>query len=369
MAELIKRETLFAAALLLLIALVFALFYRIIAPFFVPIAWAAILVITVQPLHARLCRRFRRPGSSAFLMTILVSVVIIGPLVYLVAALVGEAAGLYAKVQAGLSQQSFEWIDIRNHPLVQGLLKRLEGVIDTSQWNLQNAVANMLKEVSGFVVTNTATFLTNIGRAIFQFVLILLTMYYLFKDGDKLVGQVRESIPLPRDRSGRMLAQVTDVVRATIYGGLAVAAIQGALGGLMFWILGIPSPVFWGTVMGFLSLIPVLGAFIVYIPAALILAFSGSYIKAVILLGLGVGVVSQIDNFLKPMLISGRTHLHPLLLFFSILGGLQVFGFLGLVLGPVVAAVFVGVFELYRGTLREPAVEKAAAADGDVAPS
>ena len=181
-------------------------------------------------------------------------------------------------------------------------------------------------------------------------------MYYLFKDGDKMVEQVRESIPLPKDRARQMLEEVTGVVRATIYGGLLVAAIQGALGGLIFWILGVPSPVFWGTVMGFLSLIPVLGAFIVFIPAAGILALSGFYIKAIILLAFGFGVVSQIDNFLKPMFISGRTQLHPLLLFFSILGGLQVFGFLGIVLGPVVAALFVGVFDLYRGTLREAAL-------------
>jgi len=353
MTELIKRETLFAVALLLLIAAVFFLFYRVMAPFFVPLAWGAILVVTLQPLYARLRAKFRNAGLPAFIMTLLVSVVIIGPLIYLVTALVGEAAGLYDKMQSGLADQSFNWIELNNHPLVQGLLQRLDGIIDTSNWNIQTAVAAAIKKVSGFIVSNTAAFLTNIGRGIFQFVLILLTMYYLFKDGDKLIEQVRESIPLSAERVGVMLTQVTGVVRATIYGGLAVAALQGALGGLMFWILGIPSPIFWGAVMAFLSLIPVLGAFVVYIPAAVILALSGSYIKAVVLLGFGLGVVSQIDNFLKPLLISGQTQMHPLLLFFSILGGLQVFGFLGLVLGPVVAAVFVGVFELYRGALRE----------------
>jgi predicted PurR-regulated permease PerM len=354
MPELIKRETLLVVALLLLFAAVFALFYRIMAPFFVPIAWAAVLVVTVQPLYDRLRPKFKRRGVSALIMTALVSVVIIGPITYLIIALVGEATDLYSKVQEGLSQHPLAWIDIRNHPLVQGLLKSLDGVVDTSQWDLQGAVTNALKEISGFVVANTAAFLTNMGRAIFHFVLVLLTMYYLFKDGDKLIEQVKESIPLLKDQSGQMLARLTDVVRATIYGGLVVAAIQGALGGIMFWILGIPSPVFWGTMMGFLSLIPVLGAFVVYIPAAIILALSGAYVKAIILVAFGTVVVSQIDNFLKPVLISGRTQLHPLLLFFSILGGLQVFGFLGLILGPVVAAVFVAIFELYRETLREP---------------
>lgn len=356
MNELIKRETLFGVALLLLIAAVFALFYHVMAPFFVPLAWGAILVITLQPFYDRFRPRFKRRGVPAILMTILVSVLIIGPVVYLIAALVGEAAGLYDKVQAGMSGHPFSWIEVRSHPLIKGLLERLNTVVDTTKWDLETVVTSILKQISGYVVSNTAAFLANIGRVILQFVLILLTMYYLFKDGDKLVEQVRESIPLSKGRARQMLEQVTGVIRATIYGGLLVAAIQGALGGLMFWILGIPSPVFWGTVMGFLSLIPVLGAFMVFIPAAAILALSGFYIKAIILLAFGFGVVSQIDNFLKPMFISGRTQLHPLLLFFSILGGLQVFGFLGIVLGPVVAALFIGVFELYRGTLREAAL-------------
>lgn len=356
MTELIKRETLFAAALMLLIAAVFALFYHIMAPFFLPMAWGAILVITLYPFYARLRPKFKRAGFPAIIMTLLVSLVIIGPIVCLAVALVGEASDLYDKVQSEIAGHPFNWTDVQNHPVVQWFLQRLDGVVDTSQWNIQNAVANALKTMSGFVVTNTAALLTNMGRGIFHFVLILLTMYYLFKDGNKLTAQIRESIPLSAKRAGEMLDQVVGVVRATIYGGLVVAAIQGALGGLMFWILGIPSPILWGTVMGFLSLIPVLGAFIVFIPAAGILALSGFYIKAIILLAFGVGVISQIDNLLRPLLISGSTQLHPLLLFFSILGGLEVFGFLGIVLGPVVAAVFVGFFELYRGTLCEPEV-------------
>ena len=369
MTDLIKRETVFAAALLILMAGVFYLFYAVMAPFFVPLAWGAILVVSLEPLYIKLRSKCGRSGTAAFLMTLLVSVVIIGPLSYLVTALVGEASSLYALVQANLAEGSFEWIDLRTHPFVQGILERLNGVVDTSEWDLNTAAANALRDVSGFVVKHSAAFITNVGRGVFQFMLVILAMYYLFKDGDKLMAQVRASIPLPGDRAGRMLSHVTDVVRATIFGGLVVAAIQGILGGLMFWALGIPSPVFWGAVMGFLSLIPVLGAFIVYVPAAIILALSGAYIKAIILAGFGIGVVSQIDNFLKPLLLSGRTHLHPLLLFFSILGGLQVFGFLGLILGPVVASVFVGVFDLYRHSIYLPEPAPPAPEDPDPAPA
>jgi predicted PurR-regulated permease PerM len=350
----IKRETLFAAALLVLIAAVLVLFYRVMASFLVPLAWSAIIVVTIHPLYVRFRGRVRPNGLAAFLMTTIVALLIIAPLTYLVIALLSEARSLYDIVQERLAQENLTAINLSNHPFVRSLTERLEGVVDTSKWDLKSVITDALQSVSKFVVEHTASFITNVGVGLFQFVLILLSTYYLFKDGERLMDQLRESIPLPDDRSTRILTHVTDVVRATIHGGLVVAAIQGALGGIMFWILGIPSPVFWGAVMAFFALIPFLGAFVVYLPAAVWLVIAGSYIKAIILVVFGIAIVSQIDNFLKPILISGRTQMHPLLLFFSILGGIQAFGFLGVVLGPVIAAVFVGVFDLYRHSLKLP---------------
>lgn len=363
MPQLIKREVLFAAAVLILMAAVFVLFYKIMEPFFIPIAWSVILVVTIHPLNKWAVAKYRRPNLVALILTILVFIVIIAPLSYLGIALVSEATNLYERAQESLSGETLSWVDLRNHPIVQDILTRLDAVVDTSQWDLKSAVSEALQSVSGFLVSNTAKFLTNVGVAIFHFALIILTIFYLFRDGDGLMGTVRDSIPLPPERADQILARLTDVVRATIYGGLVVAAVQGTLGGLMFWILGIPSPVFWGTVMGFFSLLPFIGAFVVYIPAAIMLALAGQYVEAIVMITFGTVVVSQIDNLLRPMLISGRTHIHPLLMFFSILGGIQVFGFLGLVLGPVVAAIFVGVFDVYRHFLREPVEEDVAMED------
>jgi predicted PurR-regulated permease PerM len=308
----------------------------------------------VQPLSTKLRARFRRPGVPAFLMTLFVAIVIIVPLVLLSFALVGEVAGLYARVEAAVSAQGAGWTDLRSHPLVQSLTRHLEGVADLSQLDIDKAALDVLGKISTFVVSHTTSVLANIGRTILQFLLVLLTIYYLFKDGDALIALVRGSIPLPAKHTEQILAHITDVVRATIYGGLAISALQGVLGGLMFWIMGIPSPVFWGVVMAILTLIPLLGAFLIYLPAAAILMLKGSIIKAIILAVWGLGVVSQIDNVLKPLLLSGHTRLHPVLLFFSIMGGLQVFGLVGMVLGPVVAAVFVAVFDLYRDAIRGP---------------
>lgn len=361
MSEIIKRETLFATAILLLFAGVVWLFYRIMAPSFVALAWGAILVVTVQPLNARLRAKVRRPWLSALMMTVFVALVIIVPLVLMSFSLVGEVTGLYTRLQAAITTQGATSTSLRSIPLVQSLTRHLEGVAGLSQFDIDQAALGAVGRISAFIVSHTTSLLANIGRAILQFLLILLTMYYLFKDGDALIALIKESIPLPAARAEKILAHITDVVRATIYGGLAVSALQGLLGGLMFWIMGIPSPVFWGVVMAVFTLIPLLGAFVIYIPAAVVLALKGSIIKAIILAAWGLGIVSQIDNVLKPLLLSGRTRLHPVLLFFSIMGGLQVFGFLGMVLGPVVASVFVAVFDLYRDAIRSPAQVETAA--------
>ena len=144
------------------------------------------------------------------------------------------------------------------------------------------------------------------------------------------------------------MERATEVVGASVYGVLAIAVIQGTLGGLAFWALGVPSAIVWGVVMTFLSMIPMLGAFLVWVPAAIYLALTGHYVKAIFLVVWGTLVIGMIDNFLRPKLVGGRTRLHELLIFFAVLGGLQVFGVLGIVLGPVVLALAMSLIEVFR---------------------
>jgi predicted PurR-regulated permease PerM len=353
----IKREWIFLAALLAFIVSVFVLFYKLIVPFFAPIAWAVIIVVTCNPAHQWLAARVKPRGLAAFISTTAVAILILGPSVWLIMTLVGEARNLYDWIQTGeWTSQVINELAARIDPIIQELGQKLGGFIDMSKWDFQSVAISFVGKLSKWIVDNTTATLTNVGKVALQFLMMLLTMYYLFKDGAPLFENVKSAIPLPGKRAGEMLSHVTDVVRATIYGGLVVAAIQGTLGGLLFWILGLPSPVLWGAVMGFFALIPVLGAFVVYIPAALVLIAGGSYIKAIILLAVGIGLVSQIDNVLRPLLISGKTQMHPLLLFFSIAGGVSVFGLLGLVLGPVIAALFIALLEVYRIALRAPEI-------------
>jgi predicted PurR-regulated permease PerM len=182
-------------------------------------------------------------------------------------------------------------------------------------------------------------------------------MYYLFRDGERLRVAAYDFVPLSDDKAREIFDRTGEVISASVYGVLVIAVIQGVLGGLAFWVLGLPSPLLWGVVMIFLSMIPMLGAFIVWVPAAIYLALTGHWVYAIILTVWGALVIGSIDNFLRPKLVGERTRLHELLVFFSVLGGLQVFGVLGIVLGPVIVAITIALLDVLRqadGSKREP---------------
>ena len=182
-------------------------------------------------------------------------------------------------------------------------------------------------------------------------------MYYLFKDGENLVAKFKGIIPLSEIQTNNILSRMKEVSQATIYGGLVISLLQGFLGCLAFFIVGISSPVFWGALMALLSFFPLIGAWLVFLPAVVVLLFQGAIGKGIFLLIWGFGVVSMADNFLRPYLVSGRTQIHPLLLFFSILGGLQVFGFIGIILGPMLVSVFVVFINIMQNHIRQPDTE------------
>ena len=173
-------------------------------------------------------------------------------------------------------------------------------------------------------------------------------MFYFFRDAETLRVALYEIVPLEYEQSNDIVLRTREVIGATIYGVLAISAIQGTLGYLIFLVLGLPSPLLWGVVMFLMSMIPMAGAFIVWVPAALYLLLTGSYVKAIVLAVWGVVVIGSIDNFLSPRLVGRRARLHELLIFFSVLGGLQVFGVLGLVIGPVLAAITLALIEVVR---------------------
>ncbi len=343
-----KREYLLVALFFLLAAVFFYLFYRIVSPFFAPIAWAAVFVIIFFPLYEWVCKKVKSRGLASALLCLFIIILIIGPITYLFAALVNEAADAVTKVNAMYKSGQLDNILAVDIPGMEAIKEKLNQYYDLSQINLDELIKDSIDKVTSIIFNQTSWLITNATKTVFYFILMIFTMYYFFKDGEAIIHKIKRLMPIPEEQVEITFAHLRDVVQATMYGGVVVALIQGLLGGILFAVVGIPSAVFWGAIMAFLSIIPFLGAFIIYVPAGIILLLGGAYIKGIIVIGVGVVVISQSDNVIRPYLISGRTAIHPLLLFFALLGGIAVFGLLGVVVGPLIAAVFVTLLRIFE---------------------
>jgi predicted PurR-regulated permease PerM len=330
------------------------LFYRMLQPFLTPLCWGAIFAIVFYPVYEKLHRWIKPDSWRALAVTFLVLIVIIGPIVYLGVALVQEAISMFDVFSGWVDAGKLTALnDLKNTPFYQMLQTRLAPYVDMSHLDLQVILENGMKTVSTFALTQTTKILTNAGVILFQFMLMIFFLFFFIRDGKALFDQVKGIIPLSPDKAATTVAELKKIVQSNMYGGLVVALIQGFLGGLLFLIMGLHSPVFWGAFMAFLALLPLIGPFLIYIPAGIILLLTGSPIKGILLIAIGTVVVSQVDNFLRPILASRDTGMHTMLLFVSIMGGAAVFGLIGIVLGPVIAAVFITVFDVFRLKLME----------------
>jgi predicted PurR-regulated permease PerM len=335
----------------LLVALAIALYlcWLMVQPFVNVILWAAVLTIVFYPLHRRIRQRVGSPSGAAALSTVLVIVLILLPVTFITIAVVQELRGAADELQAGLSHFSGSTI-----PGLGWVLDRLDGYVNIDPVSAQQFLAERLQTWGAALAGSTLVVVGGAVGAVVQTGLVIFTMFYLFRDGDRLREAMIDMLPLRRVQMHDITVRTRDVIGATIYGVLVIAVIQGTLGTFIFFVLGIPSPLLWGVVMFFFSMIPMAGSFIVWVPAAIFLALSGAYVKAIVLVAWGILVIGSIDNFLSPRLVGKRARLHELLIFFGVLGGLDVFGVLGLVVGPVVVAVTLALVEMVRQAHRPP---------------
>ncbi len=339
-------------ALMLIIFLIivsFYLFYVVFSPFLIPIVWAIILAIVFNPIYRRLNHRLKgRKSLCALVMTAFVILLIVFPLVFILSMLANEAISAYAFFETGLETGRFQSIlEIKDHPIIQGLWHQLNQYVDLSELDLNSLLLENLRRVSTFAINQTSRIIKGFSFLIINFCLVIISLYYLFKDGDQLLRKVREAIPLAPQDKDLLFTRLEEMVYATLYGGILVALLQGFLGGFAFWFLGVSSPVFWGTIMSFLSFLPMIGSFLVWGPVVASFFFQGSLLKGIVLLAWGVVVVGLSDNFLRPILISKRTKLHTILLFFGVLGGIRAFGLLGLIVGPLVVTICITILDIY----------------------
>jgi len=282
-------------------------------------------------------------------ITLFTFLVIVLPVSLLMVSLANEVMDFYhhldEMIKTGQLQSSLS--QIRELPLLKGVMERLNRYVDLSSVDPLNFLLKNVQQISVFLFNQTSNLLKGVSTFVAGFFFTLLSLYYLFKDGDRLLTWIKEIVPFPAKESEMIIERFKAMISATLYGGILIAILQGILGGVSFWILGISSPVFWGTTMAFLSFIPMGGTALIWGPAALFLFLQGAFLKGIILLGLGILLIGMVDNLLRPFLVSTKTKIHPLLLFFSVLGGIQAFGIIGLVGGPLIVTLFLTLVEIY----------------------
>ncbi len=301
--------------------------YLLWAPFVDPIGWAAAFAILFSPVHHWLERYIPWHGIRAGVMTTAVILVIVVPLSILGVTLAVESVRMFGVIQKWLAAGHSPWVQQLLHShFVIDLKQQLSNLANNQNFDLSSLSRSFAERFAKATVAQATNVAQNFYEFLFAFALMAFTLFFFFRDGQKIASLLRNLIPLPPAQRQRISREFQEVVNATIVGDLVVALIQGSLGGLAFWVLGLAAPLFWGAVMTFLSVLPVIGAPLVYVPASVFLVVRGEPTAGVALLLWGSIVVSQIDNVLRPILISGRTKLPTLVLFFSLLGGIYVFG-------------------------------------------
>jgi predicted PurR-regulated permease PerM len=352
----LKNPDLEFKSLLLLVLAATMLFLLIIWPFFGAVCWAVFIAIVFWPLHQRFVRGShgrRNMAALASLVTILLIVIL--PMAMVIASITEEASLMVAKMRSGEIQlsQYFQRMLAALPEWARSLLQRF-GVGDLALLQ-QKLLATIT--ASGQVLTSRVV---GIGQVTLDFIVaffvMLYVLFFMFRDGEQLTQSIARAIPLQPQNTRRLLTQFATVVRATVKGNIVVALVQGALGSLAFWVLGLPGAVLWGAVMALLSLLPAVGAAMVWGPIALYYFFTGALVQGIGLTLWGAFVIGLVDNVLRPILVGKDTRMPDYLVLVATLGGIVVFGLNGFVIGPVIAAVFLVSWEMLASARQQSTI-------------
>ncbi len=334
-------------AFLLLLLLVSLAFLWVLWPLYGAVFWGAIFALMFTPLFLRLLKLMKGGRTVAALSAVaIILVLVILPLALIGALLMQEATAVYQRVQsgelsfAGYVQQMYKALP----GWVTGLLDRF-GLHSTGV--ILDRLSQALSKGSQFIATQALSIGQNAFDFVVSFFVMLYLLFFLLRDGAVLARRIHEAIPLEAGIKRDLAEKFVTVIRATVKGNVLVAALQGALGGLIFWLLGIHAPVLWGTLMAFLSLLPAVGAALVWVPVAIYFLVTGAIWQGVVLIAFGVLVIGLVDNILRPVLVGKDTRMPDYVVLVSTLGGMSLFGLNGFVIGPAVAAMFMAVWDLF----------------------
>ena len=340
-------STLQSRTLLLLLTAVTLAFGAILWPLNGAIFWGVVLAILFTPLHRRLQRRMPRQRNLAALATLgICLVIVILPVTLIGASLVQEASVAYERASSG--QLNFgAYLQQVLAALPPWALELLDRFHLTTRAELQARLTAIGAQASQFLATKALDVGQNTLQFVVSFGVMLYLLFFLLRDGTRLAARVREAIPLDARHKEQLALKFTTVIRATVKGNIVVAAAQGALGGLIFWVLDIQGPVMWGVLMAFLSLLPAVGASLIWGPVAIYFLATGAVWQAVALTAYGVCVIGLVDNVLRHVLVGKDTKMPDYVVLISTLGGMALFGLTGFVIGPVIAALFIAAWDLF----------------------
>lgn len=359
----ITRGRIIAAALMLASAVVAYVCYLLLLPFLPALAWALALAIIAHPMHRWIRDRTGLPNVAAGLSVVIVAVLVIGPAAFVTQNLVHEVASATTRIQKVVSNGGWQAVLEKNAALKSaagwwsqrsrdGSVQDNDAAQAASEGDEPDAVAATspisAERATDIVTQGVGTVVSGGARILFQLFITLMTLFFFFRDRHLVLDKLRSLLPISPGEAEDVFTRINDTIHATIYGSLVVALIQGSMGGLMFWWLGLPSPLLWGAVMALLAVVPVLGTFVIWAPTAAWLAMTGEWPKALMLAAWGGVAIGLVDNFIYPLLVGKRMHFHTLLVFFAIVGGIALFGACGVILGPVVLAVADALVEIWR---------------------
>lgn len=333
-----------------MLALVLVLGYltfQIISPFLAPLAWAIVLTIVFYPLYLYLLRYVKWKSVASLLVLLVIIMLILGPFSYMSYLLFNEIQALSASLG---SEQIGSAEGILHHPTIRSLLDRVSSLLNVplSEAEVRKAFVAGISRVGRDLLGRVPGGVGNLASAVMNFIIMAFSIFFFLKDGAGFLGKGRDYMPFSEEQKAKLSGQIKDIVISTIYGGVVVAIVQGIIGGIAYAFLGVHSPALWGLTTSVASFVPLLGTFAVWGGITIYFLIMGMTGKAVILLLVGVVGISSVDNVLRPVLVGARTRMHILVIFFSVLGGINLFGLIGFILGPLVVALFVSMVEIFR---------------------
>lgn len=311
-------------------------------PYLSLLAFGGVFAVVSRPLYLYILKKLKSETAAAFLTIVIIASLVILPSVFFFAALTAELGSLYSNISGYFDNTSFSQMLLRVVP------SQFQGQIPS----MMDEGTRLVRGFADLLSRNLFDFFSNLLGMVFGFLVVLFSTYYLLKDGTKVKKEFLTLSPLGDEHDEEVFQRVIVTVRAVMTGILIVGLIKGVLSGIFYWIFGVPAPLFWGTMTGFASFIPIMGSALVTVPAIVYLLLIGKIGPAIGLSIVAFGIIGTIDNFLQPKLVESKTNIHPLLILLSILGGLQFYGFAGFILGPLTLAVTMSLVDIYKKEFR-----------------